>query len=168
MSYINEQLLTSNLILNPRDLNDDIDNTIKYQLKEKLEKKCHEDGYIIEDSVKVIKRSMGKVSTNNGKSHIKYLITYKAKLISPSDGDELSIYINNINKMGIIGYIKLNINDGETFNDSPLVIMIPRDYFKDSSKNIDDLTIGQKLDVIIIGSRIKFRSDKIQAIARPV
>lgn len=168
MSYINEQLLTSNLTLDSKDLTNDIDNTVKYKLKGQIEKCCHEDGYIIEDSVKIIKRSIGKVLTNNGKSEIKFLITYKAKLISPTAGDELSIYINNINKMGVIGYIKLGINDVETSEESPLIIMIPREYFEGTSKNIEDLTIGQKLTVEIIGSRIKFRSDKIQAVAKPI
>ena len=34
MSYINEQLLKTVLVLDPKDLNSDIDNTIKYRLKE--------------------------------------------------------------------------------------------------------------------------------------
>ena len=56
----------------------------------------------------------------------------------------------------------------KAIEESDLILIANGPSFKDSSKNIDDLTIGQKLDVIIIGSRIKFRSDKIQAIARPV
>ena len=168
MSYSNEQLLTTNLILDSKDLNNDIDNTIKYKLKSQIEGKCHEDGYIIEDSVVIIKKSMGKVLTNNGKSEIKYLITYKAKLISPSEGDEFNVYVANINKMGVLAYIKLNIKENEKSIDSPLVVMIPRDYFSESSRNIEDLTIGQTLNVSIIGCRIKYRSDKIQVVAKPI
>tara|TARA_B100000963_G_C22475824_1_gene602338 strand:- start:352 stop:861 length:510 start_codon:yes stop_codon:yes gene_type:complete len=168
MSYSNEQLLTTNLILNSKDLTNDIDNTIKYKLKSQIEGKCHEDGYIIEDSVSIIKRSMGKVITNNGKSEIKYLITYKARLISPSEGDEFTVYISNINKMGVLSYIKLGTKETENSEDSPLIIMIPRDYFTDSSRNIEDLTIGQTLNVSIVGCRIKYLSDKIQAVAKPL
>ena len=68
--------------------------------------------------------------------------------------------------MGVIGYIKLK--DGDTHEDSPLVVMVPREYFEESSKNIHDLTVGQRLDIIVIGSRIKYYSDNIQVIARPV
>ena len=167
MSYSNEQLLTTNLILESKDLNNDIDNTIKYKLKSQIEGKCHEDGYIIKDSVVIIRRSIGKVITNNGKSEIKYLITYKAKLISPSEGDEYTVYISNINKMGVLTYIKLGIKESETSDDSPLVVMIPRDYFTESTRNIEDLTIGQTLNVSIVGCRIRYLSDKIQAIAKP-
>ena len=44
--------------------------------------------------------------------------------------------------------------------------MIPRDYFTESTRNIEDLTIGQTLNVTIIGCRIRYLSDKIQAIAK--
>ena len=166
MTYISEQLLKTVLSLNPKDLNNDIDNMIKYKLKDTIEGKCHEDGYIIRDSIQIIKRDIGKVITTNGKSVIKYFITYKAQLIYPSENDEITIFINNINKMGVIGYIKLK--DGDTHEDSPLVVMVPREYFEESSKNIHDLTVGQRLDIIVLGSRINYYSDNIQVIARPV
>ena len=166
MTYISEQLLNTVLILSPGDLSNDIDNTIKYKLKENIEGKCHEDGYIIKDSIHIVKRNMGKIVTNNNKSEIKYLITYKAKVISPSENDELSIYVNNINKMGVIGYIKLD--EGDTSEESPLIVMIPKEYFSDSSRNFDDLTIGQQFDVSVVGSRIKYHSKNIQVIAKPL
>ena len=62
MSYVNEQLLTTKLILNSKDLNNDIDNIIRIKLKEQIEGKCHQDGYIIHDSVNIIKRSIVKRS----------------------------------------------------------------------------------------------------------
>ena len=166
MSYINEQLLKTVLVLDPKDLNSDIDNTIKYRLKENIEGKCHEDGYIIDGSIQIIKRNMGNIVTNNGKSEIKYLITYKANVISPTEGDLLTIFINNINKMGVIGYIRLN--EGDTSEDTPVVVMVAREYFEDTSKNIHDLTVGQRLDIIVIGARIKYHSNSIQVIAKPV
>ena len=62
MSYINEQLLKTVLVLDPKDLNSDIDNTIKYRLKENIEGKCHEDGYII-DGISVTVILTSKIST---------------------------------------------------------------------------------------------------------
>tara|TARA_B100001029_G_C14854393_1_gene335519 strand:- start:60 stop:563 length:504 start_codon:yes stop_codon:yes gene_type:complete len=166
MTYINEQLLETVLVLDPKDIKGDINNIIKYKLKENIEGKCHEDGYIIKESVSIIRRNIGNIVTNNGKSEIKYLITYKAKIISPSENDEIRIYINNINKMGVIGYIKLD--EGDTSEESPLVVMVPREYFDGSLKNIHDLTVGQTLDVVVIGSRIKYHSENIQVIAKPL
>ncbi len=166
MYYISEQLLTSILILNPKDLNGDIDSIVRIKLKENVEGKSYEDGYIIEDSVRIIQRSMGKMVTNGKKSEIKYLIKYKAKVVSPSANDEINIIISSINKLGIIGYIRLN--EGDTSEESPMLIMVPKEYFSDSTRNFDDLTVGQKMDVITIGVRSKFNSNTIQVVARPV
>ena len=80
MTYINEQLLETVLVLDPKDIKGDINNIIKYKLKDNIEGKCHEDGYIIKDSVSIIRRNIGNIVTNNGKSEIKYLITYKANM----------------------------------------------------------------------------------------
>jgi len=126
MSYISEQLLTSVLILNPKELNSDIDSIVRMKLKENVEGRSYEDGYIIEDSVRIIQRSMGKIVTNGKKSEIKYLIKYKAKVVSPSENDEINIIISSINKLGIIGYIRLN--EGDTSEESPMLIMVPKEY----------------------------------------
>ena len=45
--------------------------------------------------------------------------------------------------------------------------MVPKDYFNDSQYNINDINIGQKLRVIVVGVRVKYRSQKIQVIAKP-
>lgn len=166
MSYISEQLLQTVLVIDPKDITNDIDNLIKNKLKDNIEGKCHEDGYIIRDSVRIIKRNIGSIVTDNGKSVIKYPISYSAQLIYPTEGDEITMYISNINKMGVVGYIKLN--EGDKSEESPLIIMIPKEYFEGSSKNIHDLTNGQRLVVNVIGSRIKYHSENIQVIAKPL
>jgi|TARA_B110000285_G_scaffold231387_1_gene300010 DNA-directed RNA polymerase subunit E'/Rpb7 len=166
MSYISEQLLTSVLILNPKELNSDIDSIVRMKLKENVEGRSYEDGYIIEDSVRIIQRSMGKIVTNGKKSEIKYLIKYKAKVVSPSENDEINIIISSINKLGIIGYIRLN--EGDTSEESPMLIMVPKEYFNESTRNFNDLTVGQKMDVVTVGVRSKFNSSNIQVIAKPL
>ena len=57
MSFINVQMINSNLNLDSKDINSDIDNIIKMKLKEKVEGKCYEDGYIVEGSVKITRLS---------------------------------------------------------------------------------------------------------------
>lgn len=166
-SYIMEQLLSSNLYIYPKDLNKDIDNIIQIKLKEQNEGLCNEHGYIIKDSIYILKRSLGNISTKNNKSAIKYVITYKARTISPSEGDNYEVFVNNINKMGIIAFIKLGKKDVETINDSPLMIIIPKEYIEDSIYNINDIMNGQKMNIIVIGVRTKYKSDKIQIVARP-
>ena len=164
-TYISEQLLSTNLFVNADQVNKNIDYVIKDNLKEQLEGLCYEDGYIVKDSVKIIKKSMGKIVVNDNVSSVSYSINYKAKIISPSEGDIIESYVSNVNKMGVVSYIKLS--EGDSSNESPIVIMVPKEYFDSSIYNFDDIHIGQKLNVIVVGSRIKYRSEKIQIIAKP-
>ena len=57
-SYINEQLLNENLIIDPKDLKDDIEIIVRDKLKGQVEGICFKDGYVIPGSVKVIKRKI--------------------------------------------------------------------------------------------------------------
>jgi|TARA_B110000967_G_C18848381_1_gene543257 DNA-directed RNA polymerase subunit E'/Rpb7 len=163
-TYISEQLLTTNLFVNASQVNKNIDDVIKNNLKEQLEGLCYEDGYIVKDSVKIISKSMGKIVVNDNVSSVSYSIKYRAKVISPTEGDIIESYVSNINKMGIVSYIKLS--EGDSSEESPMVIMVPKDYFDMSIHHLDDINIGQKLTVLVVGSRIKYRSEKIQIIAK--
>ena len=164
-TYINEQLLTTNLFVRASQVNKNIDNVIKENLKEQLEGLCYEDGYIVKDSVKIINKSMGKIVVNDNVSSVSYSIKYKAKIISPSEGDIIESFVSNVNKMGVVSYIKLSDVGGS--EDSPIVIMIPREYFDQSIYDLNDINIGQKITVVVVGSRIKYRSEKVQVIAKP-
>ena len=163
-TYKTEQLLTTNLFVNASQVNTNIDDVIKNNLKEQLEGLCYEDGYIVKDSVEIISKSMGKIVVNDNVSSVSYSIKYRAEVISPSDGDIIQSYVSNINKMGIVSYIKLK--EGDSSEESPMVIMVPKDYFDKSIYNLNDINIGQKLNVQVIGSRTKYRSEKIQIIAK--
>ena len=162
-SFITEQIINTILYLEPFDLNNNINNIILLRLKQKFEGLCYKEGIIINDTIELIKRKIGKVETYNNKSIIKYEITFRAKIISPSEGEELEIYINNINKMGIIGYIKVNEYNITKSENSPLIIIIPLEYI---NKDISDFNINDKINIIILGKRIKLNSDKIQLVGK--
>lgn len=165
LTYISDQLLTTNLFVPAKNVNKNIDDVIKDSLKEQLEGLCYEDGYVVKGSVSIVRKSMGKIVVNDNVSSVSYSITYKAKIISPSEGDSIESYVSNINKMGVVCYIKLS--EGDSSDDSPLVIMIPKEYFEESIYNMNDINIGQKINITVVGSRIKYRSEKIQIIAKP-
>ena len=166
MEHVSKQMLTQTLSIPAKEITGNLDVIIKNNLKDRLEGICSEVGYILPESINIIKRNIGMIQTRNNKSEISYLINYSADVLSPSEGEIYEVYVNNINKMGVISYIKLN--DSDTHETSPLIIMIPKDFMDSSILNIEDLHIGQRLKVIIVGSRIKIYSDKIQVVARPV
>ena len=172
LSYINTQKLTTKINIKPNELNQNINEIIFLKLKELTEGVCINEGYVIKDSIDIINKYIGKIINLNNKSYIEYCINYSAIILSPNKDDIINCYIDNINKLGIVAYIKLselikltdiNINiDNEidTFSNSPLIIIIPE-------TNIDDITKYNKNDNInikITAIRIKYNSDKIQLI----
>ena len=165
MAYSSEQLLKTTLTITSSELQKDIDNVIQQKLKNTIEGVCYEDGYVVKDSSQIIQRSPGKVVTHNKKGGIQYEITYKAKIISPCEGDVYKAIISNINKMGVIAYIRLK--DGDTEENSPVIIIIPKDYFEGTTWNIDDLNKGQSIHVEVVGTRVKYQSEKIQIVGKP-
>ena len=81
----------------------------------------------------------------------------------------IDCYIDNINKMGIIAYIKFKDiisgnKDNNTLQESPLIIIIPYQ----TVENIDEMNIGKKIKVKINAIRIKFNADKIQIVGEIV
>jgi DNA-directed RNA polymerase subunit E'/Rpb7 len=166
VNYISDQVLKTTIYVSPTQFTKNVVQTILKQLKQKVEKKCNNIGYVIENSSQIIKKSMGVVNSQNNIARIKFNISYRCQIISPSVGDEMECYVNSINKMGVIGYIKLNeivessdlkIQDITT---SPLIIIIPDNRIKDR----DAINVGDKIKIKINAIRNKFNEDKIQIV----
>ena len=49
---------------------------------------------------------------------------------------------------------------------NPFVIMVPREFFSQED-DVDALSPGSKLNVIVEAARVKYRSESIQLVARP-
>ena len=59
--------------------------------------------------------------------------------------------IDSTNKLGAISYVKYD--DVTTLQESPLIIIIPNEYFNDSNYKLKDMNKGNRLSVEIIAVR---------------
>jgi len=168
-SYLIKELLDIAININVKDINKNINEIILSKIKNKIEGVCIDSGFVIKDSINIVNKSIGKIININNKSFIEYNIKYDAQLLSPKKDNIINCYIDNINKLGIIAYIKLSEivdieeNDSDTdLNNSPFIIIIPE-------KEIDDITkfnVGDNINIIVSATRIKYQSDKIQIIGK--
>jgi len=158
------ELLSGTLLVKYKDIvsKKNVDNYLKYLLKNKYEGKCHNNGYIIVNSLELIQRSIGNIRTIDSESYVSYEINYKIKSIVPCIGDIFECVINSITKMGIIGY--LNYGDNTEIEVSPLLFIIPREYIDEETKYGKNDTIK----VEVLDTRIKFMSNQIQIIGKKV
>lgn len=161
--YLKDQIDTeiiqipSNEIIKTKNIN----SYIKYYLIKNYEGLCNKNGLIIKDSINLVNRSIGKIITHNNQSKIEYNINYSYKILNPCKDDEFECIIDNITKMGIIAY--LNDDNINSINDTPILFIIPNEYIE---IDINKLIIKQKINIIIIESRIKFKSNQIQVVGK--
>lgn len=163
--YCIDELYTDKIYLEFNKLNNsDINTQIYNILKNKVENKCYKTGYIIDKSVKPISRTLGKLVNLDSNNLLEYKIKYSVRSIKPTIDDIIECYISEINKLGILAYIKYKdiIENGKNngISDSPLLIIIPMETIND----IDKYNINMKIKIVVKATRLKFDSNKIQVI----
>ena len=163
--YEKEQLLTTTIQINSSDIykTKNIDGLIKYRLKEQMEEVCGKYGYVVKDTISIIKRSIGKVITHNNQSKIEYNLTFKMKVISPSFSEIFTCIIDSITKMGIISYMKMDDEKYNNINKSPILFIVPKEYIED---DISLFTTNQKINIEVVQKRIKYRTKQIQVVGK--
>ena len=141
----------------------DIDGLIKFTLKKQIENVCGKYGYVLEDSVSIVKRSIGKIVSQGGKSNIEYNLTYKMNTILPCKGDIYEAVIDSITKMGLISYLKLEDEKFHSVKESPVLIIIPQMYL---DKELEKYSKNQKIKIEVLDKRIKYRAKQIQVVGK--
>ena len=162
--YITSILSTTNVNIHPSNLSSDINQMILLNLKKRYEGVCNKDGYIIKDSIQLINRSIGQIKTINNISFINFNVTYSSDIIYPSINSEYDTFVETINKVGIISYIKLNEDD--TLKDSPYIIITPKEYIDD--KVFESIKVNDKITIKVKSFRIKYASQQIQIVSELV
>jgi DNA-directed RNA polymerase subunit E'/Rpb7 len=169
-SFVTNQLLTEEIYLDAQNMNyNNLEKMITGKLNTKISGKCYNNGYVIPNTTEFIKKTLGKVVNVDNKNKILYNIKFSVDMLIPSKGDIISCYIDGINKMGIIAYIKMSeIIDGyegeDNLKNSPLIIMIPADKVH----NIEEKNVKQKIKVYIKAVRVKYGTSEIQLVANDV
>ena len=164
-SYYSNEILTEKIQIDFSEINTkDINTKIYTILKNKIENKCYKSGYIIQNSIKIINKTLGKIVNYDSNSMIEYNIRFSVKIIKPTIDDIIECYISEKNKLGILAYIKYKdiIENGKNngIGESPLLIIIPMETIDD----IDKYDTNMKIKVVVKATRIKFDANKIQVI----
>ena len=102
------------------------------------------------------------MSLFDNQSKVQYEINYKVRTIDPQKDEIYECIVDSVTKMGIISY--LSLNDDDTIENTPLLIIIPKDYI--SADRFEKIEKGQKIEIVILDSRMKHLSNKIQSVGK--
>ena len=160
-NIITSQIINTDLIVPPNIINRNIDTSLKNILKKKIEGKCINEGYVVNGSLKIIKRSSGIFDKFNNDGNFKYNIDYAVKICKPGKEDILSCQVEDINKAGIVAN-KLSYKKDPI----KIKIIIPNDYFKTAKQSINEINIGDIIMCQVVGVRFKYNDDSIMVIGR--
>ena len=168
---ITEQIFNDTISLPSNELNKDIDNILLLKLKNLYGDVCKDNYFIFKNSISIISRKKWKIKYFNNENYIKYQVKYKCSIISLNIGDIINCIVSNVNKMGIISYIKLEDKlvsnpDDDEFKISPLIIIIPNDIISNEGVDFDNIVSKQKLKIEVLDMRIKYRNNKIQVVGK--
>lgn len=141
--------LVKNIVINPMNINKNINDFILKKCKFLFEGKCTDEGYIKEDSIKILKKSLGEYNGSLFNGSTTYTIMFEALLCNPPIGQIIKIDIENINKIGIRSII------------GPLNIIIARE-FETNKKLFKNLKAGDEITIEVIDKQIKKNSKYIK------
>lgn len=146
-------VIWNRILITADDINKSLNDTIHNILVENNEGKCVREGFIKEDSIKLLKRSVPYVYGNqmNGKLYVDVL--YETEICCPMRGNIIECNIEKLNKLGILA------------SSGPLSIIIARDFHKNK-----DLFKGLKentsITIEIIDKKFNINEKKISVIAK--
>jgi DNA-directed RNA polymerase subunit E'/Rpb7 len=153
-------LLEEYIYLKPMDLNNKIDEIILQKLRKKVEGKCIKVGFIIQNSLKILTRSLGIINNANFDGITMYKIKYTADVCNPAIGQFVQCQVSNIDKSQIICYI-------DTPEKSPLEIYLFKHHHVGNNE-FATLKIGDLINVRVGGTKWEYRDTRIITIAQYV
>ena len=141
--------------LTPDDLSKQITNIndiLLKKLKQRLENKCSKHGYVLENSLKILSRSIGKATFGRYVGDYLFYIQVQGNVINPPDGVILEGEVIRKNKMGI--YINYK---------NAVKVIVPRDLHI-GNKNFDTIEVGNMISVEIKKSRFQVNDESILSV----
>lgn len=161
--YKNVEQFTK-IVLEPYQMNSDIRNNLKINLKKKIEKKCNKNGYV-DEIYKILSYSDGIMLPENLSGNAIYDVSYHCKLCIPIE--------NSV----IIGQVKIINPDLVALINGPIMMFIPRynvdviywdiaDNFSHKTKKNKRLNVGDFVCVQVLTKRINQNDTQIKIIGK--
>ena len=139
--------------LNPRYLDENFPAYIEKIVKNNVEGKCIKEGYVVPNTVIILKRSIGNMNNNQFNGNIIFDITIGAKVCNIPVNSVIKASVKKINKLGILAEL------------GPLMIIVPKEIHQDKEPFLK-INIGDEIDLLVIGKTFHLNSNVISIYAK--
>ena len=146
-------VLIKKIIVESKFLNENIDEYIDNYFKKKVEGICIDEGYVKEGTVKIIKKSVGKLLGSRFTGDITYEIAYTANICNPVVGNIIDCKVKFVNKLGILG------------NNGPITIIIGK-QFHSNENSLNKISENDIVKVEVIAKKYSLNDKEIKIIAK--
>ena len=146
-------VLTKKIIVKSKFLNGNVDEYIEDCLKKSIEGLCINEGYVKEGTLKILKKSVGKLSGSLFNGDITYEVVYTANLCNPVIGNILDCKVKFVNKLGILG------------NNGPITIIIGK-QFHSNENTLNVISENDIVKVEVIAKKFSLNDKEIKIIAK--
>jgi hypothetical protein len=130
---------------------DSLDALVVHKIKQSVEERCIEDGYVKKDSVKLLTLSAGLFSADK----IKYTATYECLICLPVEGMPIRCVAKSISNGGI----RAVIADEEV---SPVVVFVARET---TDADLSKYKEGDVFDAIVFGVQYELNDTFVSVLA---
>ena len=152
----------TNVVLKPSEMDNDFENTILKKLKTLYENVCSKYGYIKNNSIKILKRSIGTIKTQHFNGNVNFNVICIAEICNPIQGSIIKCRVKAKNSLGLLAegfYEKIPI----------LEIIIPKiSAGIQSELNLDTINIGQEIKIEVCGKKYQLYDKHISIIGRAI
>lgn len=156
-SIYSRGLLTRKINLPIQYIGDNLDHVIENKIKDEFEGKCIVEGFVKQDTTKIIKYSSGLIERGN---HISFIVVFECDICYPVEGMLISCQVKNISKAGIRAELT-NVSP------SPIVVFIARDHHL-NSQQFNDINLDDIITISVIAQRFELNDKFISIIAKLV
>lgn len=147
-------LLTQKTVLKYDDVNSDLFNILEAKIKKLNEGKCIKEGYVKNNSVKLLTYSSGELFDNK----ILFECVFECLITNPVESTLIYCITKSITKVGVRAEL---IVDDET---SPYIIFIARDHHY-NNESFSQIKENDIIQVRILGQRYELNDKFISIIA---
>lgn len=133
-------------------IGNNIAELINEKLEDRFEGKCITEGFIKNNSIRLLNYSSGEIKSNS----VLFTVTFECLICRPVEGQRFRCVVKNITKAGI------RAETDET--PSPVVVFIARDHHHDSG-SFSDLKVNDSINIRVIGIRYELNDKYISIIA---